>query len=248
MMVMIEPKAPNRIIIILGMHRSGTSCLTGSLQQGGLELGEFSSWNPHNLKGNRENNSIMSLHESILADNNSSWFTPSNRLKWQPSHKKQAREILEQNAKSAIWGFKDPRTLFTLDGWLSLGIQPEYVGIYRSPAAVVQSLLTRSDTIDQSNALKLWYSHNIQLLKLHKKYQFPLLSFDWDEEKFNTALGKLHLQLGLTPLGADERFFENNLRHNQDDLQLRLPWKVSRLYNRLNNISDTYYNSTLTND
>ncbi|HBM84618.1 MAG TPA: sulfotransferase family protein, partial [Halieaceae bacterium] len=31
---------PRRVIAILGMHRSGTSCLTGSLQEAGLELGE----------------------------------------------------------------------------------------------------------------------------------------------------------------------------------------------------------------
>ena len=53
-------------ILILGMHRSGTSCLAGSLQQQGVYLGEVHEWNPHNLKGNRENPHIMALNEGLL--------------------------------------------------------------------------------------------------------------------------------------------------------------------------------------
>ena len=37
---------PDRVVCILGMHRSGTSCLTGSLQQAGLFLGDCHTWNP----------------------------------------------------------------------------------------------------------------------------------------------------------------------------------------------------------
>jgi len=42
-------------VAILGMHRSGTSCLAGSLQELGLYLGEVYDQNPHNPRGNREN-------------------------------------------------------------------------------------------------------------------------------------------------------------------------------------------------
>lgn len=41
-------------VLILGMHRSGTSCLAGSLQEAGLYLGEVNTAAPHNAKGNRE--------------------------------------------------------------------------------------------------------------------------------------------------------------------------------------------------
>ena len=60
---------PRRVIAILGMHRSGTSCLTGSLQEAGLELGEHHTWNPYNRKGNRENQDFVDLHDAILAAN-----------------------------------------------------------------------------------------------------------------------------------------------------------------------------------
>ena len=58
---------PDRVVTILGMHRSGTSCLTGSLQACGLELGKFHASNKHNKKGNRENQDIIDLHEGTAS-------------------------------------------------------------------------------------------------------------------------------------------------------------------------------------
>ena len=45
---------PDRVVCVLGMHRSGTSCLAGSLEQQGLFLGETNTRGPFNLRGNRE--------------------------------------------------------------------------------------------------------------------------------------------------------------------------------------------------
>lgn len=40
--------------LVLGMHRSGTRSLAGSLQERGLRLGKVFTSNPYNRKGNRE--------------------------------------------------------------------------------------------------------------------------------------------------------------------------------------------------
>jgi len=42
-------------ILILGMHRSGTSCLAGCLEEAGLYLGDVNLKAGFNKKGNREN-------------------------------------------------------------------------------------------------------------------------------------------------------------------------------------------------
>ena len=55
-----------RTVVVLGMHRSGTSLLAGTLQEAGLELGEVVHSAPHNRKGNRESISIRTLHEDLL--------------------------------------------------------------------------------------------------------------------------------------------------------------------------------------
>ena len=41
-------------LLILGMHRSGTSCLAGMLRDAGVFMGEVSEANAYNRKGNLE--------------------------------------------------------------------------------------------------------------------------------------------------------------------------------------------------
>ena len=57
---------PGRVVAVLGMHRSGTSALAGSLEQHGLFLGRVSTSNPHNPKGNRESAEVRRLNEDVL--------------------------------------------------------------------------------------------------------------------------------------------------------------------------------------
>lgn len=236
----ISFRTPPRIILVLGMHRSGTSCLTGSLQQAGLVLGEFSEWNPHNLKGNRENTEIMTLNESVLKASGGSWDAPPRRVKWLPVYKMRARAILDKYADNPLWGFKDPRSLLTLDGWLECGIEPQYIGIFRHPDAVAGSLMRRNgDAIDRRRALELWYAYNRRLLQLYKKKPFPLLCFDWPEADFHRALDKALLAIGLAPAPDGERFYTSELVH-QTAAKSRLPWKVGRLYRKLRAISEQY--------
>ena len=123
-------KAPARIIGILGMHRSGTSCLTGSLQEAGLFLGEHHTWNKHNEKGNRENQSIVDLHDEILAANGGAWDSPpQGDVAWSDAHIQRARELLGEYGEEPVFGFKDPRALLALEGWKSLYPSIEFVGI-----------------------------------------------------------------------------------------------------------------------
>ena len=53
-------------VVVLGMHRSGTSCLAGSLEQQGLFLGEVNTSAPWNRRGNRERFDVMNLQGDIL--------------------------------------------------------------------------------------------------------------------------------------------------------------------------------------
>jgi hypothetical protein len=233
-------QAPKKIVIILGMHRSGTSCLTGSLQLAGLDLGDYSEWNPHNLKGNRENAEVMALNESVLVANGGKWAVPPKKVHWQPEHKLEARRILAKYAGTPAWGFKDPRTLLTLEGWLALGIEPDYIGIFRHPMAVAASLMQRSaDAMDLQTALSLWYAYNKRLLHRYEEKAFPLLCFDWAEDDFHDALARAMKQIGLQPGSDDKRFYTAELVHQQSK-EVRLPWKVGRLHKKLRSISEHY--------
>jgi hypothetical protein len=122
-------------VCLLGMHRSGTSCLTGSLQAAGLYLGKHHTWNSHNPLGNRENPDMFDLHEDLLAANSGSWRTPPEKVIWADYHLDWARRIIAGFDQHPVWGFKDPRTLLTLAGWKSLLENVTCIGIFRHPLA-----------------------------------------------------------------------------------------------------------------
>ena len=65
-----------RPIVMLGMHRSGTSVLAGSLHEAGLALNDVVTQAPHNRKGNRESRAIMFMQEDLLKCNGGAWDDP----------------------------------------------------------------------------------------------------------------------------------------------------------------------------
>ena len=227
---------PQRIICILGMHRSGTSCLIGSLQNAGIALGDFHTWNPFNKKGNRENQSFVDLHDSILEHNGGAWDQPPATSVWSNENVEAGRTLLKSYADLGLFCFKDPRALLVLDGWKQLYPKMEYIGIFRHPNAVAESLYRRSKT-PRDQALGLWYAYNKRLLKEYRSNPFSILCFDDDDEKFHAKLNKALDTLGVSPKESGEKFWDDRLRDSQNADQEKLPWRVSRLYRKLRSIS-----------
>ncbi len=201
----------NRTIAILGMHRSGTSALTGSLEQAGMYIGETNQQSEDNLKGNRESRAIMTLHDDLLARNGGAWDQPPVRnMKWNPVHRVLMRSIIQNFEAEPVWGFKDPRTLLAVNLWLKTIPTLELVGIFRHPFLVADSLIRRNG-MSPDTALNLWIIYNRKLAWLaQNKGPFPLLEFSADPEDFNDQLQSLvtSLKLPTTPLN----FFDANLR------------------------------------
>lgn len=227
-----------RAYCVLGMHRSGTSALTGSLQQAGLDLGPHSTWNRFNQRGNRENPEINDLHDDLLASNGGVWYDPpEGPLEWSPRHWEWAKRILSEYPDDRAWGFKDPKTLTALEGWQELIGEMTYVGVYRHPVSVARSLYSRNK-LPLEHGLSLWRHYNKLLLQVHDRHRFPLLSFDWDEQTFHDKLESVLPELGLSPLPEGERFFTPELRHHEahrpdDEEEVTLPEEVAEMYREL---------------
>ena len=105
-----------RVIAILGMHRAGTSSLAGSLEAAGLFLGDVHGRGQWNQKGNRESRFLMKLHEDVLKANGGNWHRPPASVTWLPEHEARRDRYIRQRLGRPAWGFKDPRTTFTLVG------------------------------------------------------------------------------------------------------------------------------------
>lgn len=203
------------LVLILGMHRSGTSTLAGSLQQMGLYLGDVSEKNPHNPKGNRENSDIMELNETLLRYNGGSWFDPPATINWDASHIVRRDLILEAlfATDACSVGFKDPRSLVTLPFWTEAYENTKFAGIFRHPLRVADSLLKRNKKIAINHAFDLYVKYNTLLAGYQRRYNFPLICFDCDKATFISRTRGIAGELGLNPACGEnaELFYDEKL-------------------------------------
>lgn len=228
---------PQQILCVLGMHRSGTSCLTGSLQEAGLYLGDCHTWNPHNLKGNRENQDIVDINDRVLADNGGAWDHPPERVTWSEAHRELVRNLFAVYAEHPLFGFKDPRTLLVVDGWKALFPGMRFIGIFRHPNAVAQSLHNRSG-MPHEQGLELWYEYNRRLLRQYREGAFPLLCFDDEPEVFQDKLHRVLHDLGFAAHEWEGEFYDQVLRSAHRDTSTALPWHARRLYRKLQRLAE----------
>lgn len=226
------------VIAVLGMHRSGTSFLTGTLQQAGLFLGKHHQWNPFNLKGNRENPDIQVFHDWLLEQNGGAWDNPPANVVWSEEATQRAKDIIREYDGIPTWGFKDPRTLLAFDGWKRLLPDLRLIGIVRHPAAVAASLHARNEAMSYDQGIELWLRYNQQLLAIAEKHSFPMLSFDWDEKLLHDILVAILPDLALGHLPDGDRFYSDELRHNSaESLGVELTAEVLALYETLSSLA-----------
>ena len=195
------------------MHRSGTSAVTGLLEDQGLWVGELPASKPHSPRGTRENRAIRRLHKSILSENAASWWQPpADPVRIEPRHLARRDEILARAADSPAV-IKDPRMLLLLDLWRDL--EPRRIGVIRNPVSVGLSLTARGGPaarLGPDGCVELWKRYAQPLLDELRRSPFPVVDFDRTESvtgQVRDALGRLGL-----PARRSFTFFEPGLvRH-----------------------------------
>ena len=202
-------------VFVLGMHRSGTSLLTGTLQAAGLHLGEVNDFARHNRKGNKEQRGFRNLNNALLASAGASWSAPPvGQVAWSKAHMARGRTLVARcQAGPRPWGSKDPRAVFTIEGWERLAPGARRVGVFRHPSLVAASLAARSGAlwVAPATGLELWWRYNSELLRLWTTAPFPLVEFSTPEPTL-AKLGPICEQLGLRP--PVEPFLDANLVHH----------------------------------
>jgi hypothetical protein len=154
-------------LLVLGMHRSGTSALAGALARLGVALGpRLLEAAPDNPLGYWEHAGVVQAHERLLHALGSSWEDPRELPQgWlaHPAARAAADEIdsllREDFADAPLWAVKDPRLCRFLPLWLPLlarrGVQAKVLAIVREPSQVARSLAAR-DGIRAAHAEALW--------------------------------------------------------------------------------------------
>lgn len=211
------------VIIVLGMHRSGTSCLAGILQHAGVVLGDVVGRTFYNQRGNQEHARIVQLNDAVLARNGGAWDKPPLRVEWDAKLAKIRDMVVSSFAQEPLWGFKDPRTLLTLPFWLQGlgGREVRFVGSLRHPLAVARSLRARQPELSLEAGLLLWSLYNFKLLELLEQSGFPLLDFDLEAGAYARSVDRALLSLGLAEQSVARAldFFDDSLRsqHGEED-------------------------------
>ncbi len=207
-------------ILVLGMHRSGTSCLAGCLRQLGLNLGDDDlPPSPENPKGFQEHIRITTLDDDVLANTGNTWSDPTFDPRWTSDQAARRDRIIEEFDTGAPWGFKDPRILAVLPFWQSALDEIRPIGIIRSPAAVAASLKARTaNGLTIEHGLRLWIRYNERLLDLYRANPFPIVDFDTDMAVFSRHVARIAADLGLSKDVVPD-FAETKLRHRTPYLE-----------------------------
>lgn len=140
-------------IIVLGMHRSGTSMLAHCLINMGVSMGaELLESDSFNKYGYYEDLDFVSLNKHILASLGCDWMNPPSYMEVAATGKLFISELQRLDKEKNIhklWGWKDPRNCLTLPLFKEVWPNAKYIRILRNRASIVKSLTrTRSDKRD----------------------------------------------------------------------------------------------------
>jgi glycosyltransferase involved in cell wall biosynthesis/GT2 family glycosyltransferase len=159
-----------RIIVVLGMHRSGSSSLTKGLEALGISLGgRLMPADAYNPTGYWEDVDFYELNQAMLASLGYEWdhlLPPSreeiDRLLGGDFFRQAATLLRAKLADSPLLGVKDPRFCVLLPFWRRVfahcGTGEAYVLCLRHPNDVAESLFRRNQQ-SHEKFIWLWISH-----------------------------------------------------------------------------------------
>ena len=216
-------------VIVLGMHRSGTSAVSRILNLLGASIGPATDLLTEydNPAGHWESKALVACNDRILAAFGRSWdFPPWLASGWEYSDR--ASSLLPDMAAtfasvydSEPWVWKDPRTCLTFPLWRRvIGDKARVVLVFRDPGAVVASL-HRRDGIPSLYGAGLW-QHYIRA-SVAASAGLPVLCLSFEElvaspvqsiETLVADLRSVGVDLGGDP-GAAATSMQNELVHDQ---------------------------------
>jgi tetratricopeptide (TPR) repeat protein len=142
-------------IVVLGMHRSGTSCIAGMIEAAGIASAGDAIRNWDNARGHFEMKRAVRLDDRVLAHSGGHWLAPPRELGWTAEHEIE-RDALLGDPRALI---KDPRALLVLPFWRASTIPFHAIAVVRHPLAVARSLEAWRE-LPIAEGLALWVAHN----------------------------------------------------------------------------------------
>ncbi|MEA9432557.1 sulfotransferase family protein, partial [Aeromonas caviae] len=206
---MMENKT-RRWILVLGMHRSGTSAIAGALAYNGIAFGDsfIELQGDVNEKGFWEHAELVAINEALLKELGAAWFDPFSLMTqfeqgWRPSDALFGRMCAflrhPEFADAQQCGLKDPRLSVLLPCWQQamsyMGDEACYLLMNRDMDQVARSLQKR----DQMSLLLgqlLWGEYTFSAEAYTRN--LPRCWLDYEAMLANPGAALAHIQLQLS--------------------------------------------------
>jgi len=198
----------SRAVLLLGMHRSGTSAIARGLGALGVYLGnDFLDAQPENPTGYWEDKGIVTLNERLLGALGLTWDDTSpvdrrafERRRVRAIRRDAIRYLNRMFTPAPLWGFKDPRTIRVLPFWQralrDCEVEDSYVIAIRNPRSVAASLFARQ-AMDADAAYRLWLVHMVPFFNDVIGKPFVVVDYDLLMRDSRAQLERIGRRLGV---------------------------------------------------
>ena len=227
----LDERTSRPALFVLGMHRSGTSAITGALRHCDVWVGEeteLTDANVENPLGFWERRDMRDLCDQMLHSAGADWWKIAN---FDPKaipraalaeQRRNFEKIVSKLDKYQAWVIKEPRLCLLLPVLRHYVDSPVCIHIYRNPLDVARSLQTRNG-FSISAGLALWEVYNLHALRASEGLPRISLSYEalmqYPVETLNALVKELDGLGGGHPIKPDsgliERFIDLDLYHQR---------------------------------
>lgn len=219
-------------VIIVGMHRSGTSLVGSIVAALGIDMGETAQADLYNTGGYFEDLRLLHLNEALLSELGGAWNAPPSSEEieaYRPKIQNAYAEYIASRAGDRQWGVKDPRLSLFLREFLDLLEDARVIHCERDGTQVAESLSER-DLLptEQSLYLKQRYDESVRdaVGELpHLVMNFAMLRAS-PQNEIQRLAGFLGLAVTEEALGLVQD--ENSLRDQKRAQLMRTLWQDLR--------------------
>lgn len=186
-------KAP---LIIIGMHRSGTTMITKMLEKLGFFMGREQEVNSESIF-------FHDINHWIMVQSNSAWDNPVPETFKNDFHKNNLKRVIELQMKGLKrykflgkdkffkyksiknldinWGWKDPVNTLNIEVWKAVFPNARVLHVYRNPIDIAESLRVREHKVQGRFKLTLAKQMHEKLLTSRRLYNRSVRLFDIHE-------------------------------------------------------------------
>jgi hypothetical protein len=247
------------IVVVLGMHRSGTSLLANVLHFLGADMADESDRpSRKNETGFWERPELVAMQDRVLEAIGRPIASPLHCVPF-PAGWWRRKEVLtirdeicawirgRLDRTAGLWGFKDPRTCRLLPLWWDifrdLGLRVHYVIATRSPAEAAISMAEKNPSarpMSQHRGELMWLAYNYDIFRYVRDADPIVVDYsDWfrDPSAISEALSRrLSLQSDMTSREQADciaSIVRADLRHHREGAGSVVPrLQVSSLFYR----------------